>query len=347
VRIQRVPVFRVPVVGVTVVRVAALLFSGSLLLGACAGSSSNEAVISGKLAPTTEKELEADLKMVTAIPSFVTGWKAGTQKDATSGKKGKYKYSDELVAFMLQNRYFNALIQEEGKARKLKPAAVTDEMKGALSQATPGEQETLDAYPAKYRENLLLTQQYIESMIKTAGGDPRKYYDTHPEEFIGGCLSHILVKTEDEAKAAVKRIEGGEAFEKVAKELSQDPGSGAQGGDLGCADLQSYVPEFAAAAEQLKEGVLSPPVKTQFGFHILKKGTKAAKPWGPEVEAQATQSAQQAGVEQIRTALAKRAKGAGTKINPKYGVLSDEGGLPQIGPRVVPGATTTAPGLGG
>jgi hypothetical protein len=309
-------------------------------------SSSNNAVISGKLAPTTEKELEADLKLVTAIPTFLSGWKEGTQKDATTGKKGNYQYSDELVAFMLQNRYFNALIQEEGKGRKLKPAPVTSEMTAALAEATPGGQETLDAYPAAYRTNLLLTQQYIEVLLKSAVGDPKKYYETHQDEFVGGCLSHILLKTEDEAKAAVKRIEGGEAFEKVATELSQDPGSGALGGDLGCAELTSYVPEFAAAAEKLKVGVLSAPVKTDFGFHILKKGTKTVKPWGPEVEAQAAQAAQQGGVQEIRTALTKRSQAAGTTINPKYGVLSDEGGLPQIGPRQVPGATTV-PGLGG
>jgi hypothetical protein len=335
VRIQRVPVGRLLIAAVM-----------SVVLGACASSTSNEAVISGKLAPTSAKELEADLKMVAAIPSFITGWKAGTQKDAVSGKNKKVKYSDELVAYMLQNRYFNALIQEEGKSRKLKPGPVTKEMTAALAQATPGDQETLDAYPAPYRDNLLLTQQYIEALLKDAGGDPRKYYDTHKDEFTGGCLSHILVKTEDEAKAAVKRIEGGESFAKVAQELSQDPGSGANGGDLGCADLASYVPEFAAAAEVLKDGVLSPPVKTQFGFHILKKGTKALKPWGPEVEEQATQAAQQGGVEEIRTALLKRSQAAGTKINPKFGVLNDEGGLPQIGVRQIPGATTVPP-LGG
>ncbi len=337
-RISRVPAVRL---------LTTLLLPLSLTLTACASGTTNEAVISGKLAPINEKELQAELKMLAAIPSFTKGWESVTSKAATTGTKSKPKYDDELVAYALQNRFFSALIQEEAKGRKLKPDPATQEISDQLAQATPGGKETLDEYPSAYRTNLLLTQQYIGALLKDVAGDPKKYYNEHPEEFIGGCLSHILVATEEEAKAAVKRIEAGEAFEKVAKELSQDPGSGANGGDLGCADLASYVPEFAAAAEKLSVGVLSAPVKTQFGFHILKKGTKNTKPWGPETEQQATQSAQQAGIETLRAALSKRAKAAGIKVNPKYGTLTDEGGIPQIGARQVPGATTTVPVLGG
>ena len=74
---------------------------------------------------------------------------------------------------------------------------------------------------------------------------------------------HILVPTEDEAKAALKRVRSGEDFTKVATELSKDPG--AKGGDLGRFTKDRMVPEFGDAASKLEPGQVSEPVKTQFG----------------------------------------------------------------------------------
>jgi len=78
---------------------------------------------------------------------------------------------------------------------------------------------------------------------------------------------HILVATEDEAKSALKRIMGGEEFEKVAKEVSKDPGS--EGGDLGWFTKDRMVPEFADAAFKLDVGQMSDPVKSPFGWHLI------------------------------------------------------------------------------
>jgi peptidyl-prolyl cis-trans isomerase C len=81
---------------------------------------------------------------------------------------------------------------------------------------------------------------------------------------------HILVKTEDEAKKAEARIKAGEDFAKLAGELSTDPGSGKQGGDLGYFTKDRMVPEFGEAAFALEPGQVSAIVKSQFGFHIIK-----------------------------------------------------------------------------
>jgi len=82
---------------------------------------------------------------------------------------------------------------------------------------------------------------------------------------------HILVEKEDEAKALIKQLNGGASFEDLAKKNSKDPGSGANGGDLDFAAPGSYVPEFSQAMVKLKKGELTQePVKTQFGFHIIK-----------------------------------------------------------------------------
>jgi parvulin-like peptidyl-prolyl isomerase len=82
------------------------------------------------------------------------------------------------------------------------------------------------------------------------------------------CASHILVPTEEEALAAKVRIDGGEAFATVATELGTDP-TAASGGDLGCAALSRYVPEFAEAASNARLGVVTNPVASEFGWHLI------------------------------------------------------------------------------
>ena len=90
---------------------------------------------------------------------------------------------------------------------------------------------------------------------------------------------HILLPTEDEAKAALARIKKGEDFAKVATELSKDPGG--EGGDLGWFTKDKMVPEFADAAFKLEPGQVSDPVKSQFGWHIIKVEEKRMKTFTP------------------------------------------------------------------
>jgi len=83
--------------------------------------------------------------------------------------------------------------------------------------------------------------------------------------------SHILVKTEDEAKAVIAELDKGGDFEALAKEKSQDPGSGASGGDLGFFGPGRMVPEFEKAAMELEVGQYTKaPVQSQFGWHVIK-----------------------------------------------------------------------------
>jgi len=82
---------------------------------------------------------------------------------------------------------------------------------------------------------------------------------------------HILVEKEDEAKALIAQLKGGAKFEELAKKNSKDTGSGENGGDLDFANPSSYVPEFSQALLKLKKGEMTDvPVKSQFGFHVIK-----------------------------------------------------------------------------
>lgn len=86
--------------------------------------------------------------------------------------------------------------------------------------------------------------------------------------------AHILVATEEEALAVIARLEAGEDFAAIAQELSLDTGSGAGGGELGWFGLGMMVPEFETAVITLGEagenGAISPPVQSQFGWHVVR-----------------------------------------------------------------------------
>jgi parvulin-like peptidyl-prolyl isomerase len=82
---------------------------------------------------------------------------------------------------------------------------------------------------------------------------------------------HILVETEEEAQVAITRLEAGEDFAVVATEVSTDPGSSANGGDLGWFGRGQMVPEFEETAYNLEIGEISDPVQSNFGWHIIQK----------------------------------------------------------------------------
>ncbi|NBQ06126.1 MAG: peptidylprolyl isomerase, partial [Betaproteobacteria bacterium] len=103
---------------------------------------------------------------------------------------------------------------------------------------------------------------------------------------------HILVEKEEEAKALIAELKKGGKFEELAKKASKDPGSGANGGDLDWANAASYVPEFSNAMVKLDKGQMTDaPVKSQFGFHIIRVDDvrEAQLPKLDEVKPQITQ----------------------------------------------------------
>ncbi len=126
---------------------------------------------------------------------------------------------------------------------------------------------------------------------------------------------HILVESEALARAALKRVLSGEDFAKVADQVSKDPGS--RGGELGWFTKDRMVPEFAEAAFKLRVNEISQPVKSQFGWHIIKVEERREKPFPKleevreQVERFVVQKAQAEAVVKLReTAKIERLDGA-------------------------------------
>jgi len=206
---------------------------------------------------------------------------------------------------------------------------VTPEMQGQLREEIvarevfmqEAQKQGLDA-TEDYKNQLELARQAIliralfENYRKTnpvSDADVKAEYD----KFVaanGGKeykARHILVETEDQAKKIMADLKKGAKFEDIAKKQSKDPGSGANGGDLDWANPANFVPEFSEAMIKLKKGETTPaPIKTQFGWHIIRVDDirQAQLPKLEEVKPQVTQQLQQQRLQKYQEELRAKAK---------------------------------------
>jgi len=186
-------------------------------------------------------------------------------------------------------------IAEADIGQSLPPQAQGDARRDALLSyliditliARASEAKKLDQtadFPRKlaYARKKVLMEAFLDQASKTAVDEKemRKLYDESVAK--AGAeqevhARHILVDSEDKAKEIITQLKGGADFAKLAKENSKDPGA-SDGGDLGYFSKDQMVPDFAEAAFKLDKGKVSEtPVKTQFGFHVIKVEDKRDK----------------------------------------------------------------------
>ena len=204
------------------------------------------------------------------------------QYRAAARGTGRKQFADNLVRI--------EVLAQEGKRRKLDETSVY---------------RTQSAFEDV---NILANLTYAEigKNIKLEEADLRKYYEAHKAEFEQVRARHILIRmqgspaalkpgekdlTEAEALAKAqdlrKRIQAGEDFAQLAQKESDDAGSAAKGGDLGFFRHGQMVPSFEQAAFALQPGEIGEPVKSQFGYHVIKVEAKESKSFEevrPELE---------------------------------------------------------------
>jgi peptidyl-prolyl cis-trans isomerase C len=145
---------------------------------------------------------------------------------------------------------------------------------------------------------------------------------------------HILVDKEDDAKKLIAQIKAGAKFDELAKKNSKDTGSAENGGDLDWSKPTNYVPEFSAALQKLKPGEMTDtPVKTQFGYHIIKleEVRPAQFPSYDEVKDKLKAQMEQVKVQEYQEKLRKSAK-----TDYKF---ADEAGPPKAAAPAAPAAS--------
>ncbi|GAQ25307.1 peptidylprolyl isomerase [Tepidanaerobacter syntrophicus] len=131
---------------------------------------------------------------------------------------------------------------------------------------------SLDGIKDNIKMNLYV-KKLLEPTIKIEESEIKSYFDENKASFDTPeqvKASHILVDTEEKAKEVKQKLQDGEDFAELAKTYSTDTSNNQQGGELGYFSKGQMTPEFEAAAFSLKVGEISDPVKTEFGYHIIK-----------------------------------------------------------------------------
>lgn len=207
---------------------------------------------------------------------------------------------------ILDGMIIEKLVDKASAGVKVDKAEIDAQLAKIKSQF-PSEQVFLDEMKKagltaeKFTDNLSKTirqskwmQSQVQGKDTVTDDDAKKFYDANTKEFANPDLvraSHILFRTpegatpeqlkasENKAKAAIVRANKGEDFGKLAGELSEEPGAAQRGGDLGYFPKERMVPEFSTAAFAQKVGSVSAtPVKSKFGYHVIKVTDK--KPAG-------------------------------------------------------------------
>ncbi len=217
-----------------------IMFLGVFMVGCNSKESPAEPVLAKVNAVTiTEEDF---ISKINRLPAWA--------KDRFKGEAGKKEFLDELIK--------EELMYQEAK-----------------KQGVSKEKEFQDALKDFEKVTLISTllKNEIEGKAKVEAEEVRDFYDKHQDEFMTGLevkASHILVNTETGAEDVLKRIQKGESFSKLAEELSMDKGTAKNGGDMGFFGRGRMVPEIEKVVFSLKPGETSRPVKTKFGYHIIK-----------------------------------------------------------------------------
>lgn len=288
----------------------------------------------------------------------------------TLGSAGKGSFDSAFVAQVLSLRVWYRAIEDDLDRRGVD---ITDDV---LAQAQTAMEEQFQqlgsdvfaSFPKLYRDRLVRQRALIatvdEEITSNIGTDERAFYNENKDEFAEICLSHALVglqggQTPDQAQAKAQElydeIEAGEVtFVEVATNQSDDPGAAQGGGSLGCGSKLSlqFDPIFETAAFALKRGVVSEPVQTQFGSHLILV-TERSIPSYSDVRDQVSSVMQSAHDERVNAYLVRVICAGKVDVNPRYGTWTSQTcaglapQLPQVRPPEGPqGTTTTAVDLG-
>ena len=301
---------------------------------ACSTLTPWAAKVNGELIATSD--LDRELEAILSNKRYLEQVESANLAGGVTGS-GQGTFTTAFVGRILTRQIFFELIEQEVERRKLDITTADEEAASLDVVASFQGADIYRAFPEEYRRDLVLRQAQVTVLqqdiaeIEVDDATVEQYYEENPALFARTCVSHILVGTPEEAAAAKARIDAGEDFAAVAAELSTDPGSGANGGELGCVPSGSFVPEFESVMETLPEGQVSAPTQTQFGTHLILVTERATQPLD-EVRSEIRQRLLSEGQSDfdafVDDALAK----ARIEVNPRYGRFDPDAASPGIIP---------------
>lgn len=233
-----------------VCKLVTLLVCGLLILGGCKEKKGEVIARVGNDTITTESFSE---KLMSAPPAY---------QAYINTEPGKKQFVDLLVR--------EKLILESAKQAGINKR---EEYKNLLKNFKEEQERQLKDY-----EEGLMIEMYLkevqENILLANEEEINKYYEEHKQDFtnpLAVVAKHILVSTKEEAQLALDRINKGESFDKVAKEMSTDKVSAQRGGQIGPFRKGELVKEFEEVVFNLKKGEMSEVIETPFGLHIITK----------------------------------------------------------------------------
>ena len=181
-------------------------------------------------------------------------------------------------------QYSAALQQKENKAKLLDQMIDEQLLVNAAKKSGTDKTSTYKKQLQDAQKQILLDaliKDKIDKNIAVSDEDAQAFYISKPEQFQATeqrNASHVLVKTEAEAIEIKKAVDKGADFAALAKEKSQDPSAASNSGSLGWFARGQMVAEFEQAVFAMTKGQISAPVKTQFGYHIIKLNDTQSRP---------------------------------------------------------------------
>jgi parvulin-like peptidyl-prolyl isomerase len=320
----------------------ALLVSLALVSTACARGSYAAKVGGHRI---SEAELENELRSIAGNERYLA--LVEEHQGIKVRGEGAGTFDAAFTALALTRQIYYRLVESEldrrnlGVGREQLQAAQLD-----VIQQLQGE-EVFGAFPRSYQEELVRREAELDVLTLAVNDvrDPeaaaRRYYDEHPQEFARACARHILVPDQAKADEIKRRLDAGEGFEQLARAESKDPGSAADGGFLGCElGVESgFVPEFILAVLNQPVGAMGAPVRTQFGFHLVKVDSRQVPPYEGDIPALALSKLTAAGEQKVQDLLRELIAKTRIEVNPRYGQFEKESRAPGVRPPEAPSVT--------
>lgn len=282
-------------------KVLSVILASSVILGACSNTNSKQNTESNqKEIPTSESSKQTSnktddtkkIKLDDDTIAMVSGEKI--KKDQYKDEMSFYaamlasqqQLKSSIVDMMIQDK----LISDDMKKNNVKvdDKKINDRFLQYIQQFGGEEKfdKMLDDYNMtsdKFKETIKKDQIYqehrawFEKNNAVSNDEINKYFDKNKDNLIQVKASHILVEDENTANEVKKKLDNGEDFSKLAKEYSKDTANASKGGDLGYFNKSQMVKEFSDKAFSMKKGEISDPVKTSYGYHIIKVEDKKDK----------------------------------------------------------------------